>query len=64
MADKTRTTKSGDPVALFIDEENKQYVVRWYNLCGYDAVTMHFAFLSQATAFFNALLNVTEVEED
>jgi len=64
MADKTGTTKEGDPIALFIDEENKQFVVRWYNLCGYDGVTMHFVFDHEAEAFFNAVLKVTSVEED
>ncbi len=64
MANKTGKTKSGDRIGLFIDEENKQYAVRWYNLCGYDGVTMIFAEAPHAEEFFDAVLKVEEVEED
>jgi hypothetical protein len=64
MANKSGKTKSGDTVKLYIGEEDMQSVVLWYDLCGYDEVTLRFAFPSEAEAFFNAVLKVTEVEED
>lgn len=64
MADKTGTTKSGDPIALFIDEENQQYVVVWGGLCGYDSVGLGFASAHEAEKAFEALLNVIEVDPD
>lgn len=64
MSTKTGKTKSGDRIELFIDEENNRYVVLWFDLCGYDGVSIEFAFATEAEAFFNAVLKVTEVEAD
>ena len=61
---KTGTTKSGDKIDLFIDNEEQRYAVAWYNLCGYCEVTLQFAFGDDAEAFFNAALLVTDIEED
>lgn len=61
---KSGKTKSGDRVDLWIDEENQQYVVCWFDHCGYDMVAMKFDFPSDAEAFYNAVLKVKEVEED
>jgi hypothetical protein len=64
MSTKTGKTKSEDRIELFIDEENKRYIVLWVDLCGYDTVSMEFAFATEAEAFFNAVLKVIEIDAD
>ena len=64
MEVKNGKTKEGNTVKLFIDKEEEQYSVIWYGLCGYSSVEMHFKFPLQAERFFDAVLNVNEVEPD
>jgi hypothetical protein len=59
---KSGKTKSGDRIDLCIDDENRQYAVCWFELCGYDMVVMQFAFGDEAEAFYNAVLAVCEVD--
>lgn len=62
--DKIGKTKEGDRIHLHIDDEDRQYSVCWFGLCGYDMVTLRFAFGDEAEAFFNAAQAITEVEAD
>jgi len=64
MANKTGKTKSGDRIDIHVDEENEQYTVCWFDLCGYDMVALQFAFGDEAEAFFNAAQAIIEIEAD
>ena len=64
MTNRTRKTKSGDNIQLYINEVSMKYTVCWNNLCGYSEVEFTFDYPSEAEAFFNSALDVAEVEAD
>lgn len=64
MTNRTRKTKSGDDIQLYIDEVYMHYIVRWNNLCGYSKVDFSFDSPSEAESFFNSALDVDNVDVD
>jgi hypothetical protein len=64
MTEQDGNTKGDDKISLYADNNDQEYHVIWYGLCGYSSVTLRCENEVDAIDLFNALLKVNEVEPD